>query len=173
MQTSLLIKCFHIFFLQVTGEANEEQILSSLEVYSKRAKYISVALRKLFMLATHRNCNQTERCLKVKYLRSCRKSMMKEFCKNGGQLFQDFTLEKECLKTIKFSRKCKLSFFGNASTTGHILKYEQNCYRNKCERGYFYGNCRTQVENYKRREFHCRYVSWNLEFFKLISFKEQ
>ena len=100
----------YVIFFQVTGEANEEQILTSLEVYSKRAKYISVALRKLFMLATHRNCNQTERCLKVTYLGYFQKSMMELSCKNSGHYSKDPLWKKNAEITIKVSLKCKLSW---------------------------------------------------------------
>lgn len=46
----------------ITGEANEEQILTSLAVYSDRPKYMSFSLRQLFSLACHHNCNQIRRC---------------------------------------------------------------------------------------------------------------
>ena len=47
----------------ITGEANEEQILTSLTVYHDRPKYMSFSLRQLFSLACHHNCNQIHRCI--------------------------------------------------------------------------------------------------------------
>lgn len=49
----------------ITGEGSEEQILMSLQVYSERPKYISVALRQLYNLASHHNCHQIEQCAKL------------------------------------------------------------------------------------------------------------
>lgn len=50
---------------KITGEANEEQILTSLDIYMDRKKYVSMSLRKLFSLASHHGCQQIERCLRL------------------------------------------------------------------------------------------------------------
>ncbi|XP_066928047.1 protein zer-1 homolog [Clytia hemisphaerica] len=50
---------------KVTGEANEEQLLNSLEIYKNRQRYVSIALRKLFTLARLQSCDNVRRCLEL------------------------------------------------------------------------------------------------------------